>query len=217
MQALFILSYTNFLSVPALVAAPGEQTIPSKAGRWSLSLQLFASLAVACYLTAMALHCLVEAIFGLLTQPSTCKNDAILLQQRHQPDMTVVVAEPFTNNVEPTGTRVAEPFTDHWDSISSVTQPVQTPALAQAEPPPPPVALVVLVWVLRIPWRLIVGFGGSFFHTCNWIELQVMKRHPQRILMVASGLMDLAIAAIYYMAFFDGEGTHAPGWAEIFG
>lgn len=76
---------------------------------------------------------------------------------------------------------------------------------------------LILRWVLKLTWRLIVAYASLWIYTFDWVHWQVTKHRPPKILMVAFGLLNLVTAASYYLAFFDGEGTAAPEWSNIFG
>jgi hypothetical protein len=66
-------------------------------------------------------------------------------------------------------------------------------------------------------WRLALAAGGFYVFSLVYYFDMVTKRYPLRVLMVAFGFLNFTTAAASYLVFFDAEGTHAPGWANIFG
>ena len=75
----------------------------------------------------------------------------------------------------------------------------------------------VLKWILTLIWRLIVAHLSLFGYTFNWVKWQVTKHHPPETLMVAFGFVNFVTAVVYYLVFFNEDGTVMPGWANIFG
>ncbi|KAJ9603129.1 hypothetical protein H2200_012424 [Cladophialophora chaetospira] len=72
-------------------------------------------------------------------------------------------------------------------------------------------------WILLAIWRFLMANMSFIFHTIKWVEWQVTTNHPPELLASAFGLANFAMAAVYYLALFDAEGTVAPTWANIFG
>jgi hypothetical protein len=79
----------------------------------------------------------------------------------------------------------------------------------------------VVFWILSktliLTWRLFKGICGPFIYMFNWIEMHVKKNYPLRVPMITFGLLNFATAAIYYLAFFDPQGTRAPAWGQALG
>jgi hypothetical protein len=71
--------------------------------------------------------------------------------------------------------------------------------------------------VVPLVWRsTLVGLSLGVY-TFNWVEYQIFKKNDKRILMIAYGLANFVVAAVYYLALFEPKGTIAPQWANIFG
>lgn len=75
----------------------------------------------------------------------------------------------------------------------------------------------VLIWILKLMWRLMLTYLSLFVYTFNWMHWQVTEHRPPKILMMGFGLANLVTVALYYLVFFDGDGTAAPGWSNNFG
>jgi hypothetical protein len=76
---------------------------------------------------------------------------------------------------------------------------------------------LTLRFILRVIGRTLLGTSVLFFYTMNWLWDKVTKEYPIKILINAFGLFNFSMAVLYYLVFFDDEGTFAPAWSEMFG
>lgn len=76
---------------------------------------------------------------------------------------------------------------------------------------------MVLRWILRSIWRPGLGFFNLSVYTFSWTWWQATKAYPTEILVNAFGLLNFSLAVLNYLVFFDGEGTSAPAWSDMFG
>jgi hypothetical protein len=76
---------------------------------------------------------------------------------------------------------------------------------------------LVLRFIGKVVWRIMMIWLTLWGYSFNWYMFKVTKQYPPKILAVAFGLFNFATAVASYIVFFDGEGTAAPKWANIFG
>jgi hypothetical protein len=83
------------------------------------------------------------------------------------------------------------------------------------------VLVVALRRALSFLWtrmgRLLLGATSLYIYLVLWGWEQVTKRNPTKILLNAFGLLNFSMAVLCYLVFFDGEGTSAPAWSDMFG
>jgi hypothetical protein len=123
-------------------------------------------------------------------------------------------------------------FGDHATNHPGQEHPGTTssspPAPASTEPPSNSLGRKILTVLDHIPrflfkyaililWRSVLACQSLWGYTFNWIEWQVTKNYPPRILMVAFGMMNFTTLAVYYLVVFDPKGTVAPKWSDILG
>lgn len=75
----------------------------------------------------------------------------------------------------------------------------------------------ILRWLLTLFGRLLLGLGSLYVCTFYWTRRQATEVFPTKIIVNAFGLLNFSTAVLYYLVFFDGEGTSAPAWSDMFG
>ncbi|KAI9164044.1 hypothetical protein HJFPF1_05679 [Paramyrothecium foliicola] len=65
--------------------------------------------------------------------------------------------------------------------------------------------------------RLTIGIVAPYFYLENWVWRKVTAEYPTRILANAFGLLNFSMVVLYYLVFFDGDGTSAPAWLDVLG
>lgn len=337
-----LLMCTNLCGVPDLVGFPGKRLKKQVTSRWQLTLQLLASLCLACYLCAGLLHCIVGWVYswciGRVSSESSTPVNRRETSVLHEPATTQTEARGLTvaasseippnGNVETSQQSLSTPDQSlrHGDNGAVPENTIEhgRPAVAPATDPVPEAAQddrsqaaapswrrqtwkylqyglavpfvgvfiiffgissylypaeddnaekvveqqsaaeegvvdtssanndpdgqaqdtnlpsrskgqepsrhvksaifavdVVLRWILRsslmLIGRLVLGVGSLYGYTFNWAWRQVTERCPTEILVNAFGLLNFSLAALYYLVYFDAEGTSAPAWSDIFG
>jgi hypothetical protein len=76
---------------------------------------------------------------------------------------------------------------------------------------------LILRFSFRVIGRTLLGTSILFFYTMNWLWDKVTVEYPIKILINAFGLFNFSMAVLYFLVFFDDEGTFAPSWSEMFG
>lgn len=76
---------------------------------------------------------------------------------------------------------------------------------------------LTLRFVFRVIGRTLLGASVLYFYIMNWLWDKVTKKYPIKILINAFGLFNFSMAVLYFLVFFDDEGTFAPAWSEMFG
>lgn len=208
MPVLLLLVVTDYLCLNHLLARTDKSLPPSDAGSFATTIHLMTTLSTACYLTALGLQHTGQAIHARYLQRGRSSEADTPTEVEQAP---TPAAESVSLNVADSTNEAVPEQGDtalQETAVSGSGTPATTPSL---------MLLRLMVWSFIILGRLLLGLGGPFGHTFNWVELHVKKHHPLRIPIMAFALMNFTTAAIYYLAFFNPRGTQAPVWSQALG